>query len=195
MAFPTFTPEQLSQFSGRDIDDYPVYANQAILEAVVTFMIVTELTEWPTDPLDQQVAQMGILAYADVLVLTQPYQDAANSPFQSQNAGSVSWSKPVQYLRGNAASNALKGERTGIPMFDLAIQKLALRTQFGGVFSNSVGMKWEDNVRVCYDHETGETSIVGPAEENQNTILGWGDWSSENGTADVNGAAFGGMSS
>jgi hypothetical protein len=195
MAFPIFTVEQLAEYSGRDIDDYTTYANQALLQAVVLFMMVTQQIDWPTDPLEQNIAQLGILAYADVLVLQQPYQDATHSPFQSQNAGSVSWSKPVAYIRGNAASNALKGEQTGITWFDLAVQKLAKRTEFGGVYSQATEMTWEDEVFVREDHITGEVRIVGPAEMEKDTMLGWGDWSSDSWPADVNGAGFGGMKS
>jgi hypothetical protein len=193
--FPIFTVEQLAEYSGRDIDDYTTYANQALLQAVVLFMMVTQQEDWPTDPLEQNIAQLGILAYADVLVLQQPYQDATHSPFQSQNAGSVSWSKPVSYIRGNAASNALKGEQTGITWFDLAVQKLAKRTEFGGVYSQATEMTWEDEVFVREDHITGEVKIVGPAEMDKDTLLGWGDWSSDSWPADVNGAGFGGMKS
>ena len=145
MGFPTFAVSQLAQYSGRDLDEYPPYADWALVEASLVFMLLTHLRDWPTDSFDQQLAQTGILAYADVLVLTQPYQDAKNNPFQSMNAGSVSWSKPVAYIRGNAQSNALRGEQTGITMFDYAVQYLALRDEMGGVYTGSVHVSWEDD--------------------------------------------------
>jgi hypothetical protein len=182
MAFPTFTVAQLAQFSGRDLEDYPPYADFALVEATVVFMLLTELMDWPVDPFQQQLAQMGILAFADVLVLQQPYKDAEFSPFQSQNAGSVSWSKPVSYIRGNAQSNALKGESTGIVMFDYAVRFLALRTQMGGVFSSALTMKWDDDsVWIDHDHFTDEHKLTGPAEHNRDGLLGFGTISGDGG--------------
>jgi hypothetical protein len=177
--FPPFTVEQLSQFSGRPLQAYSPYANQALAQAILIFMIVTELRAWPTDQYDQMLATNGILAYADTLVLAQPYSEAVASPFQSMSSGSVSWSKPITQIRGAEQALALQGEATGIKFFDLAVQKLAKRTERGGVFSNSIGMKWEDEVFARIDHETGEVQIVGPAQMDSDTFLGWSDWNSD----------------
>jgi hypothetical protein len=158
---------QLSDFSGRPLNSYGPYADQALLQAAVMFMLVTELQDMPTDPFEAQIAQFGILHYADTLVLEQPYQQVLHNPFQSETMGSTSYSKPVAYARGNAATNALKGEQTGITWFDFAIQKLAKRTEFGGVFGESTDIKWSEEVFVKKDHMTGELSIVGPAEKDK----------------------------
>lgn len=196
--FPVFTVEQLSDFSGRPIDSYPPYANQALLQAVVIFMMVTELQTWPIDPLEQQIATFGILHYADVLVMEQPYQVTVHNPFQSQTIGSTSYSKPVSYIRGNAQANALRGEVTGITWFDLAIQKLALRTEFGGVYGDAMEMemgKSEGDVWVRHDHKTGTVKLVGPAErERELGIFGF-DMNGENWPAMENPSSSGGMSS
>lgn len=196
--FPTFSVEQLADFSGRDINEYPPYANQALLQAVVIFMMVTEVQDWPTDPLEQQIATLGILHYADVLVLEQPYQVAVHNPFQSQTIGSTSYSKPVAYMRGNAQANALKGELTGITWFDLAIQKLAKRTEFGGVYGGGLEIEMgrsEGDLMVQHNHETGRVHLVGPAERNRDMGIFGFDMNAENWPAEENPSGFGGMSS
>jgi hypothetical protein len=192
MSFPTFTVSDLVAFSGREFEDYTTYADQALLEATVFLMLITQLTDWPTDPLEQKVAKLGILHWAESLCLEQPYREAQRNPFQSMNAGSVSWSKPIAYIRGNAQANALKGEITGIQWFDLAVQKLAKRTEFGGVYSNSIDIDWMEEVFVRCDHNTGAVELVGPGDMDRDTFLGWPDWSSDSWPADVNNITFGG---
>ncbi len=192
MSFPTFTVSDLVGFSGRDFEDYTTYADEALLEATVFLMLVTQLTDWPTDDLEQKVARLGILHWAESLCLEQPYREAQRNPFQSMNAGSVSWSKPISYIRGNAQANALKGELTGIQWFDLAVQKLAKRTEFGGVYSHSIDVRWDETVFVRHDRDACEVSLVGPAEMDKDTFLGWPDWSGDSWPADVNNITFGG---
>lgn len=195
MAFPTFAVSDLADFSGRPLQSYTPYADQALIQAVVIFMMVTQLTNWPIDTLEQQIAKLGILHYADVLVLEQPFQQVLHNPFQSQTIGSTSYSKPVAYMRGNAQANALRGETTGITWFDLAVQKLALRTEFGGVYGHAETMRMDDNM-VRHNHETGEIEIVGPEERDRGQgIFGGMDWNSDGWPAMENPSSGGGMSS
>jgi hypothetical protein len=196
--FPTFTVAQLSQFSGRALQSYTPYADQALIQAVVIFMLVTQVTTWPTDELSAQIATLGILQYADVLVLEQPYQQVIHNPFQSQTIGSTSYSKPTAYMRGNAAANALKGEATGIPFFDYAVQKLALRTEFGGIYGFSLDMEMgrgQGDVWIRHNRETNRIELVGPAERDRELgIFAGGDMSAENWPASENpGNGSGGM--
>lgn len=197
VGFPAFTVSQLAQFSGRPLQSYPAYADQALIQAVVVFMMVTQVYTWPTDYLNQQIATLGILQYADVLVLEQPFQQVAHNPFQSQTIGSTSYSKPTQYMRGNAAANALKGESTGIPFFDFAIQKLALRTEFGGIYGFALEMEMghgDGDVWVRHNHETGCIELVGPAERQRELgIFAGGDMNAENWPAQENPSSSGGM--
>lgn len=196
--FPTFTVAQLAQFSGRPLQSYTPYADQALIQAVVIFMLVTQVETWPTDELSQNIATLGILQYADVLVLEQPFQQVLHNPFQSQTIGSTSYSKPVAYMRGNAQANALKGESTGIPFFDYAVQKLALRTEFGGIYGMSLDMEMghgDGDVWVRHDHRTNTLKLVGPAErERELGIFAGGDMNAENWPAQENpGSGGGGM--
>lgn len=188
MSFPQFSVAQLAEFSGRGLQEYTPYADQALLQATVIFMLVTQLNDIPEDAFEAQIATFGILAYADSIVLEQPYQQVVHNPFQSQTIGSTSYSKPVSYSRGNAATNALKGEATGITWFDLAVQKLALRTEFGGVYGESIPMKMDSDVFVKQDHFTGEVHIVGPADrDKENTLYGIMDWNSDSFGGEGNG--------
>lgn len=185
--FPIYTVSDLSAFSGRSLDEYTPYADSAIIQALIFLLMVTQLNTFPSDQLEQMIFKYAVLAWADRLVLEQPYQDAVANPFQSQNAGSVSWSKPITYSRGNAQANALKGEQTGVQWFDLAVQKLAKRTEFGGVYSKSIEVAWDDTVHIRHDHETGEVRLVGPAEMDKDSLFGFNvsadAWGSGNGDA------------
>jgi hypothetical protein len=192
MSFPQFSVAQLAEFSGRGLQDYTPYADQALLQATVIFMMVTQLTDMPIDPFEAQIATFGILAYADSIVLEQPYQQVVHNPFQSQTIGSTSYSKPVAYARGNAATNALKGEATGITWFDLAIQKLALRTEFGGVYGESIPMKMDSDVFIKCDQFTGEVHIVGPADrDRENMLFSLLEWNSDSPGGEGNGSGAG----
>lgn len=196
--FPVFTVADLAVFSGRPLQSYTPYADQALIQAIVIFMLVTQVDAWPTDPLSQQIATLGILQYADVLVLEQPFQQVTHNPFQSQTIGSTSYSKPTMYMRGNAAANALKGETTGIPFFDYAVQKLALRTEFGGIYGVSIELEMghgDGDVFVRHDHESGTIKLVGPAERDRELgIFAGGDMNAENWPAMENpGSSGGGM--
>ena len=140
MSMPVPTAAQLAQFSGVPLEQYDSFADQALIQSVMFFQVITELTEMPTDPVENMLAYYGILSYADALYLDRAYREIKISPMQSEKLGSYSYSKPSTIFRGTAATNALKGEQTGIVWFDLAVQQLALRTQRGGVFSFSIAL-------------------------------------------------------
>lgn len=188
MAFTVPTVQNLADFSGRPFASFTTFANQALIQGVLYFQVVTELIDPPIDPGMAQLAINGILDFSLVTYLEQPYQGIKANPFQSQTVGSTSYSKPVMYMRGNAQANALKGEQTGIMWFDLAVQQLALRTQRGGVFGGAVHMfdtDWSDGVYSCPsgiwlaedEDEFGcsRRRILGPADINTVTDVFF-DW-------------------
>ncbi len=163
------TPQDLANFSGRDISEYPMpFTNFAIIQAVLMFKFTTELRDDPTDPDEFQLAQMGIVHFADVTVMEQPYQQVKYNPLQSERVGSWNYSKPFSAIRGNAAANALRGEQTGVTFFDLAVAQLALRTERGGVYGSSLRLfekEWNDALIVVTDD--GQRKILGPAERDR----------------------------
>jgi hypothetical protein len=124
--FPVFTVADLSGFSGRVESSYNVaFAGTALTQAVLLFNIASCLRDWPDDPVFQDLAKMGVLAYADYIVLSQPYQGATASPFNSESLGSYSYSKSV--------AAASRGEATGVMWFDLAVSRLGVCDIANGV--------------------------------------------------------------
>lgn len=177
MAIPVPTVEQLSQFSGRPLIFFNPFAVQALIQATLYMSMITELTDLPTDPTLAQVMTNGILDFALVTYLEQPYQSVKANPFQSQTIGGVSYSKPIVYMRGTAQANALKGEETGILWFDMAVGYLALRTKRGGVFGDALHVFdgcTPDNLYLR-TLEDGTTQLLGPADLDQGDQIFF-DW-------------------
>lgn len=177
MSIPVPSVEDLATFSGRPLVFFNPYAVQALTQATLYMSLATELTDLPTDPTQAQLMINGILDFALVTYLEQPYQAIKTNPFQSQTVGGVSYSKPVLYMRGTAQANALKGEETGITWFDMAIGFLAQRTQRGGVYGDALHVFdgcTPDNLyfRILED---GTTQLLGPADLDQGDQIFF-DW-------------------
>lgn len=117
MAYPTYTKDDLSDFSGRPVQSYTAYSAQAITQATLLFKIGTCLADFPQGQ-DGELAKMAILSMADSIFLAQKYQEAAASPFSSETIGSYSYSK--------TAKAVASGQPTGIMWFDLAVEKLGV---------------------------------------------------------------------
>lgn len=192
--YPIPTTTDLSFFSGRPQASYTGFATSALTQAVILFSFKTEITDpsqfagydnlTPADA--QQLATTGICAYADYLYLRQPYQQAIANPMQTETIGSYSYSKPIQEMARNAAALEVTGEATGVPMFDLAVQMLALRTIAGGVYSAAIEVfeRSHDKTDMAQfiirrDCETGQLHLLGPADMNQINIPGFMDINSE----------------
>lgn len=119
MVYPTYTKQDLADFSGRDVVTYTAYAETSALpQATLLFKIGTCLADFPTDPTQAALAKMAILSMADAIVLVQPYQTVIANPFSSETIGSYSYSK--------VASAVASGLPTGIAWFDLAIKELSV---------------------------------------------------------------------
>lgn len=115
--YPAFKKEDLGDFSGRPSQSYTKYADTAVSQALLLFKIGTCLAQFPDDPMKAELAKNGILAMADSIFLSQRYQQAAASPFNSETIGSYSYSKVA-----SAVSNK---QSTGIMWFDLAVSQLS----------------------------------------------------------------------
>jgi len=180
--YPVPVLGSLAYFSGRPESSYTGFAVAALAQAAVMFTFKTEITDPSqfagykniTAADAQQLATTGICSMADYLYLRQPYQQALASPLQNETIGSYSYSKPIQEMARNAAALEVTGEATGVPLFDLAVQMLALRTIAGGVYSAAIRVfdkprdlddKAEFQVR--RDPETGMLMVLGPADMNK----------------------------
>jgi hypothetical protein len=160
----------LATFTGADPASYTSYANAALAQSTLLFMIRSEIYEQSeVDAMpayNQQLEKNGILSMADSIYLQQPYRSVKATPFQTETIGSYTYSKPIEYGRGSAASLALKGEQTGIMWFDLAIQMLAKRDVAGGVYAGQLQCfeLSDSSVQVMVNAQTGQLWLQGPAD-------------------------------
>jgi hypothetical protein len=164
----------LSAWSGRPESSYTTYATSAILQAALMMTIQSEndITDYNAfDANDQLLITHGIMAMADYIYLRQPYQAVIASPLMNETVGSYSYAKASQEIARNAAAGELQGERTGVGMYDLAIQFLAKRTRAGGVYFGEI-LAFEithksDGVDFRWDCEHGAMRLYGPSDMNQ----------------------------
>jgi hypothetical protein len=174
MPWPVPTVEELSLFSGRPVVSYTSYVNSALLQAAVMFTIIAErpASDYGTlAPDDQLLANLGVMAMADYIYLRWPYQQVLASPLQNETIGSYSYSKPIQEMARNAQALEVTSDKTGVQMFDLAIQMLAKRTRANGVFSGSITgferFARDDQARIMWDKHEQRMVLTGPADRDQ----------------------------
>jgi hypothetical protein len=174
MTWPVPTPAELANYTGRPLASYTPYVNSALLQATMMFTILSELSADSyagMNPDFQQLANMGVMAMADYLYLRWPYAQVLASPLQAETIGSYSYSKPVQEMARNAQAIEVTSEQTGVPMFDLAIRRLARRQSLTGVFFGQItGFEHtgrDDLAYVKWDPDEGRMVLVGPADHDQ----------------------------
>lgn len=180
--YPVPTIAELSAFSGRDQATYTGYANSALLQATMRFTFLTEISDpsqvtgWNTLTVAdmQQLALNAICALADSIYLQFPYQQAMASPLNSETLGSYSFQKSAQMGSGGSMSRMapaaleLSMDTTGIPLFDMAVQIMALRTITSGVWSGGVTV-FENGERkrrmgAFVEDRDGRRHVLGPED-------------------------------
>lgn len=129
------TVADLAVFTGRESNTFGQFATEALAQATLLFYLATDITAYPEDASLSQLAKYGILDMADKIYLSQPYQEASASPFQSETIGSYSYSKTVAAVR--------KGDNTGVMWFDLAANKLKASGSGIGASGSIRGMEWD----------------------------------------------------
>lgn len=171
LAIPT--TQQLSDWSGRPLASFTGYAVSACLQATIMLTTVTELEPGDVATLssdDQLLLQQGLLAMADYIYLRQAYQQVIASPLMNETVGSYSYAKAQQEVARNAAALEISAERTGVVLYDLAVQMLAKRTRAGGVFGGSIRVfekpRREDSVFIRIDRDGDQLVLVGPGDQN-----------------------------
>jgi hypothetical protein len=143
------TVAELATFTGRAISTFSSFAVEALSQATLLMYLATELASYPTDPELSKLTKYGIMDMADKIYLSQPYQEASASPYQSETIGSYSYSKAVAAVK--------KGNDTGVMWFDLAISKVSTGSAIGSTGSIQ-GMEFDGlGVSVA----TGRPKIVG----------------------------------
>jgi hypothetical protein len=183
--YPVPAVSDLAKFSGRDEATYTGYANAALLQATIRFTFLTEVTD-PNQftgynaltAEDQQVlALQGICSLADNIYLSFPYQGVQASPLNSETVGTWTYAKTVTTGAGGSMSRMapaameLSMANTGIALFDMAVQLLALRTIASGVFHGATTVFDHGERRAAlgdimvYEGPDGRRMILGPGDE------------------------------
>lgn len=184
--YPVPVIADLANFSGRPAATYTGYANSALLQATIRFTHLTEITDpsqiqgfGAISAADNQLlAFNGILSLADNIYLQFPYQQAIASPFNSEMIGSYNYSKSAMGGAGGTMSRLapaaleLNLDKTGIVLFDLAVQMLALRTRAAGVFHDGVSVFDRGERRpamgasLFIERDDGRRFVLGPEDHN-----------------------------
>jgi hypothetical protein len=184
--YPVPLVSDLATFSGRDAASYTGYANAALLQATIRFTFLTEITS-PTQftgyndllPADQQeLALYGICALADNIYLGFPYQGVMASPLNSETIGTWTYTKEATSGAGGAAYRLQAGAMelsmasTGITLFDMAVQLLALRTIASGVYHGGTTVFDHGERRramgaiMIHEGLDGRRAVMGPEDMN-----------------------------
>jgi hypothetical protein len=183
--YPVPLVSDLSTFSGRDQATYTGYANAALLQSTIRFTFLTEITNPDqftgynnlTVADQTQLALYGICALADNIYLNFPYQGVMASPLNSETVGTWTYTKEATNGAGGSAYRLQAGAlelsmaSTGITLFDMAVQLLALRTIASGVFHGGTTVFDHGERRrsmgaiMIHEGPDGRRSIMGPEDE------------------------------
>lgn len=164
MAYPSYTKDDLSDFSGRPSLSYTAYSAQAITQAVLLFKIGTCLADFPQGQ-DGELAKMAILSMADSIFLAQKYQEAAASPFNSESIGSYSYSKTAKAVSS--------GQPTGIMWFDLAVDKLGVCEDLDNIpFSGGIEV-FEHDAQYVHGGISANARMLSPQDLNVSRSFGY----------------------
>jgi hypothetical protein len=135
MSLVSPTVADLATFKGRDSNSFSTFASEALDQATLLFYLATGLENYPDDVSLARLAKYGILDMADNIYLSQPYQEALASPYQSETIGSYSYSKTVKAIK--------KGDATGVTWFDMAVNRLKAGGSGIGDSGSIEGMEWD----------------------------------------------------
>lgn len=167
MSYPTYTRQQIADFTGRPVASFPqtFVVNSAIPQALLLFKMGTCLASLDHLTADQrQLADFGILAMADSIHLVAPYQAAQASPFSSESIGSYSYSK--------VAGAVQRGDETGVMWFDLAIEQLSVCDRDSGHFSQGGIEVFESDGAFVNGSIQKNVRLLSPADVDQ--LKSWG---------------------
>jgi hypothetical protein len=166
VAYPTFTATDLANFSGRDVATYTGYATTSALpQSILLFKIGTCLADLPEDPIKQELARMAILAMADAIVLSQPYQTVLANPFNSETIGSYSYSK--------VASAVNAGLPTGIAWFDMALRELSVCDLQDNIPSGGGIEIFEYDAAFAAGRHSGNVKLLSPKDIELSKAFGY----------------------
>jgi len=161
--YPDLSVSDLAEFSGRPVTEYtnPGFVPNALAQAVLLFQIGTCLGEndWPDDPTKAMLAQMAILAMADAIYLSQPFQATLANPFSSETIGSYSYSK--------VSGAILSGIPTGVSWFDLATERLSVCHLTNGIPEGGGIEAFEHDGLFTDGRLDGNTRLLGPNDINR----------------------------
>lgn len=148
---PTIT--ELAEFLGRAEASFGARVTAALAQATLLFRLRTELSEYPDQADQAELAKNAIMEMADKIYWDMAYAEARAKPFNSETIGSYS------YSRGSAPAKAVAGLKTGLLWWDLAIELLT--ADESAVEHGSIQTVQPDLYRAT---DTGETYLLGPGD-------------------------------
>lgn len=168
MAYPTITRDDLAYFTGRPVASFPqtFVEGSAIPQALLLFKLATHIVDPSVlSSENQELVRFALLAMADSIHLSAPYQTALASPFNSESIGSYSYSKTAAAVR--------KGEETGIQWFDLAVSMLSVYDRTTGDFARGGIEVFETHGVLLEGQLYGNVSYLSPSEIEASTFFGY----------------------
>lgn len=167
MPYKEYTRQMLANHTGRPLVSFPeaYVTGSAIPQALLLFKIGTCLAS-PDELSDdsKQLVDFAILAMADAIHLSAPYQTALASPFSSESIGSYSYSK--------VAGAVQSGIPTGIGWFDIAISELSVCNRDAENFSSG-GIEVFEHGAVFGNGTNGNVRIFTPGELEMSRRFGY----------------------
>lgn len=162
--YPIPTVADLANYSGRAVNSYTVWANEALAQATLLFVLTVELAVPPdpvADPAKSQLALNAILQMADDVYLRQPYVPMMAKPVQSETIGSYEYNKGLGAFRETPSFlKAQIGHYTGLLWWDLAVREFG-ETLY--VLSGAISV-FDRSSDVELDG-TGRLVFLGPADK------------------------------
>lgn len=168
MAYKAYTRVEIAGFTGRPLPSFPeTYVNMsAIPQALLLFKIGTCIVDPAVLTVDDQLlVDFAILAMADAIHLSAPYQAAMASPFNSETIGSYSYSKTAKAVQD--------GVETGIMWFDMAVSRLSQCDKVNGSFARGGVEVYENDGVFQQGRISGNWDFLSPADIRDSTLFGW----------------------
>lgn len=169
MAYKTYTPQDLADFTGRPVASFrePYTSASALPQALLLFKMGTCLAspDALTDD-EKQMVDFAVLSMADAIQLASLYATVHANPFSSETIGSYSYSK--------VATAVANGEPTGIMWFDKAIAELSICDTSDGIpMTGGIEVFERTGGFFGPGHLGGNIQFLTPADVEQSRLFGF----------------------
>lgn len=143
MAFPVFTADDLSKFTGQPVQMYGIWVDEAISQAAFLVEVVTGVHDLdPNDAYGQRLYMYSVLEIAGHLYAEQEYWMVNVQPFQSETIGSYSYTKSATSVR---ISNGDLDGLVWLPLYQDYLASIDAAGAASGISSGQIiGSEYDD---------------------------------------------------